>query len=206
VVSFLTRIEDDDSGVGKDDKADVLNNLVSAGMFLSQGIPLGKSSITGNVIDAVNGDSLGTAQIFLRLDNNGFPSTASGGNNQIGRDLSFLLCQTCSWKLSLICCTPGISRTPTENTTYTLTATGQRESVLFFLKVKIVTDCRTPARQLLYTLPYQRQPSARTSIESFPGLSRPPPGPVKTVPGHPLNLIEMRLPAMEHRWYHPPEQ
>ncbi|GAB6192614.1 NHL domain-containing protein [Desulfocastanea catecholica] len=75
-ISFFARIDDDGSGAGAHEEVDELNNLVSTDMFLCQDIPLGKSSITGNVIDAVNGDSLSTVQIFLRLDNNGIPSTA----------------------------------------------------------------------------------------------------------------------------------
>lgn len=66
------RVDDDGAGAGSYEEVDETNNLISVEATLCR-ISAGDSSLSGHIIDAVNGNLLAGVQTILYVDNNGTP-------------------------------------------------------------------------------------------------------------------------------------
>ncbi len=72
---IYARLDDDGTGAGIYDEEDETNNIVFAGATFCR-LVFGDSSISGYIIDAVNGDLLAGVQARLYLEENGIPGDA----------------------------------------------------------------------------------------------------------------------------------
>ncbi|WP_051309762.1 hypothetical protein [Desulfogranum japonicum] len=67
---IFAKVDDDGTGIGSYDQSDEVNNLISFNATLCQ-TSQGKSSLSGNIIDAVDGSLLPNVQVLLHVDDSG---------------------------------------------------------------------------------------------------------------------------------------
>ncbi|HID30328.1 MAG TPA: hypothetical protein EYP19_10030, partial [Desulfobacterales bacterium] len=70
---LYAQVDDDGTGTGAYEEVDETNNLISVEALLCKMAPPGDSSLSGRVINAVNGNFLAEVQTFLHADDNGSP-------------------------------------------------------------------------------------------------------------------------------------